>query len=232
MINIRPGNERGGVKIGWLDSRHTFSFGSYYDPERMQFRSLRVINEDRVQPGTGFPTHAHQNMEILTYVLAGEVTHQDSLGNATVIKAGELQRMTAGTGIRHSEYNLSDRDLTHFLQIWIIPDRQNLEPSYEQKQFAVSKKQGEWQLLASQNGRDESLLIHQDVNLYAAKINPKTNISHSLQPERYGWLQVTKGKLTLNGHALEAGDGAAISDETELYLQAVTEAEVLLFDLA
>ncbi len=232
MITIRPTNERGRVQLGWLDSRHTFSFGSYYDPNHVHFRNLRVINEDFVQPGTGFGTHGHQDMEIITYVLAGEVTHRDSIGNVAVIKPGEVQRMTAGTGILHSEHNLSTDEVLHLLQIWIFPAKKGLEPGYEQKQFPVTQREGKWQLLASQDARDGSLLIHQDVNLYATYLNRGGTISYSLAPNRHAWLQVTKGKLSLNGHSLEAGDGVGVSNESELHLQAAVDAEVLLFDLA
>jgi redox-sensitive bicupin YhaK (pirin superfamily) len=232
MITIRPANERGHVQLGWLDSRHTFSFGSYYDPNHIHFRNLRVINEDFVQPGTGFGTHGHQDMEIITYVLAGEITHRDSIGNLEVIKPGEVQRMTAGTGIFHSEHNLSKNEVLHLLQIWIFPDQKGLEPGYEQKQFPVTQREGKWQLLASRDARDGSLLIHQDVNLYAAYLNREETISYSLAQNRHAWLQVTKGKLSLNGHSLEAGDGVGVSNESELHLQAVADAEMLLFDLA
>jgi redox-sensitive bicupin YhaK (pirin superfamily) len=232
MITIRPTNERGRVQFGWLDSRHTFSFGSYYDPNHVHFRNLRVINEDFVQPGTGFGTHGHQDMEIITYVLAGEVTHRDSIGNVAVIKPGEVQRMTAGTGILHSEHNLSTDEVLHLLQIWIFPEKKGLEPGYEQKQFPVTQREGKWQLLASQDARDGSLLIYQDVNLYATYLSRGEAISYFLAPNRHAWLQVTKGKLSLNGRSLEAGDGVGVSNESELHLQAAVDAEVLLFDLA
>ena len=232
MITIRPTNERGRVQFGWLDSRYTFSFGSYYDPNHVHFRNLRVINEDFVQPGTGFGTHGHQDMEIITYVLAGEVTHRDSIGNVAVIKPGEVQRMTAGTGILHSEHNLSTDEVLHLLQIWIFPEKKGLEPGYEQKQFPVTQREGKWQLLASQDARDGSLLIYQDVNLYATYLSRGEAISYFLAPNRHAWLQVTKGKLSLNGRSLEAGDGVGVSNESELHLQAAVDAEVLLFDLA
>ncbi|AFZ33987.1 Pirin domain protein [Stanieria cyanosphaera PCC 7437] len=232
MITIRPGQERGHVQLSWLDSHHTFSFGSYYDPRHVHFRELRVINEDIIKAGTGFGTHGHQDMEIITYVMSGELTHRDSIGNQAAITAGELQRMTAGTGIQHSEYNLSSDQAVHLLQIWIFPEQQGLEPGYEQKQFSVTEREGKWQLLASRDSREGSLLIHQDVDLLATRLSSGETINYSLLPNRFAWLQVTEGKLTINGHSVEAGDGLAVSQESELVLQAVTDTEVLLFDLA
>ena len=235
MITIRSRNKRGSADFGWLDSRHTFSFGSYYDPNHMGFSSLRVINEDKVIPAQGFGTHGHRDMEIISYVLSGELAHKDSMGNGSILRPGYVQRMSAGTGVRHSEFNASDTNPVHFLQIWIMPNRSGLEPSYEEKNFA-SSKQGELRLVGSPNGRDGSVTIHQDVNLYLAALNQGDLLTHKIADNRVAWLQVTKGTVLLNDRLLEAGDGAAIVDESEIaiaYAENVdNEAEILLFDMA
>ncbi|MFM8305588.1 MAG: pirin family protein [Microcystis aeruginosa] len=229
MITIRKAEERGHANYGWLDTYHTFSFAQYYDPQQINFRSLRVINEDQVIGGKGFHTHGHHDMEILTYVLAGELEHQDSLGTGSVIRHGEIQRMSAGTGIKHSEFNHSATNTLHLLQIWIIPDQKNLEPSFEQKAIAFSPDT--LQLIASPTGADNAVKVHQDVNLYAGILPPGQSLTHSLAPSRYGWLQVARGQITLNGVHLLAGDGAAISEETYLAIQSLEDSEILLFDL-
>jgi redox-sensitive bicupin YhaK (pirin superfamily) len=232
MITLRSANDRGHAYFGWLDSRHTFSFGSYYDPNHMGFRALRVINEDRVSPGSGFDTHPHRDMEILTYILSGSLTHRDSMGNTATIAANEVQRITAGTGITHSEFNSSDKEPVHFLQIWIMPEERGLRPSYQERSFPAETRQGQWRQIAGRSEKDGAVTIHQDVDLYATLLTPGEVRSFTLRPERYAWVQVTQGKISLNGLSLEAGDGAAISDETQLDIQAHSDAEVLLFDLA
>ncbi|NCR39328.1 MAG: pirin family protein [Microcystis aeruginosa W13-11] len=229
MITIRQAEERGHANYGWLDTYHTFSFAQYYDPQQINFRSLRVINEDKVIGGKGFHPHGHQDMEILTYVLAGELEHQDSLGTGSVIRHGEIQRMSAGTGIKHSEFNHSATNILHLLQIWIIPDQKNLEPSYEQK--AIKFSPHTLRLIASPTGADNVVKVHQDVNLYAGILPPGQSLTHSLAPSRYGWLQVARGQITLNSVHLRAGDGAAISEETSLTIQSLEDSEILLFDL-
>ncbi len=231
MITLRPSSDRGHANHGWLDSYHTFSFANYYDPNHMGFRALRVINEDQVQPGRGFGTHSHRDMEIITYVLEGAVEHKDSLGNGAVITPGEVQRMSAGTGIMHSEFNPSQTQPVHFLQIWIVPDRQGLQPSYEQRAFG-EERQGKLRLIAAKDGRDGAVTIHQDADLYSAVLQPGEQVSHQLQPNRYGWLQVARGAASLNGYDLKAGDGVAVSDAELLTISTDTEAEILLFDLA
>jgi quercetin 2,3-dioxygenase len=230
MIKIRPAAERGRTHIDWLDSRHSFSFGEYYDPQNMGFRALRVINEDRVVPGAGFPTHGHRDMEIVTYVLDGAIAHKDSLGTGSVIRPGEVQRMTAGTGIRHSEFNNSPGEPLHFLQIWILPEKQGLPPGYEQKAF--ERRPGELRLVGSRDGHDGSITIHQDANLYAATLRPGDTVEHRFADGRHGWVQVARGAVTLNGQPLGQGDGAAISNEKLLKLAANENAEIVLFDLA
>lgn len=232
MITLRKSQDRGHVKIDWLDSYHTFSFGNYYDPEYMGWRALRVINEDRVQPRGGFPTHGHQNMEIITYILQGSLEHKDSLGTGSIIQPGEIQRMSAGTGIRHSEFNPSSTDPVHLLQIWLLPDTQGLPPSYEQKAFQPLEQSGKLQLIATRNPVEHQVKIHQDVNLYAAILKPGDRLSYAFSPERYGWIQVANGEVMLNQISLTAGDGAAIAQESEITLTATTDAEILLFDLA
>ena len=232
MIILRPSAERGRSELGWLSSRHTFSFADYLDPRHMGFRSLRVINEDRVEPGAGFPTHGHREMEIVTYVVEGALEHKDSLGTGSVIRPGEVQRMTAGTGVTHSEYNPSRTEPVHFLQIWILPERQGLAPGYEQRAFPAAEMQGRLRLVAARDGRDGSVTVHQDVRLLAARLAPGEEIVHSLAPGRHAWLQVVRGALVMNGTMLAAGDGAAVSDEARLALTASAPSELLLFDLA
>ncbi len=233
MITIRPAQERGNANFGWLDSKHTFSFGSYYDPSQMGFSSLRVINEDKVQPGKGFGTHSHRDMEIISYVLQGELEHKDSIGNGSVIRPGDVQRMSAGTGIAHSEFNASTTDLVHFLQIWIMPEKAGIEPSYEQKNFPLEEKQGKLKLVASADGRDDSVTIHQDANLYVAVLNQGDRITYNTNNNRSLWIQIARGSAEINGQALQTGDGAAITEEKELELFATTDnTEILLFDLA
>ncbi|HEX2115022.1 MAG TPA: pirin family protein [Alphaproteobacteria bacterium] len=230
MIAIRPAAERGRTEIDWLDSRHTFSFGEYFDPRHMGFRALRVINEDRVVPGAGFPTHGHRNMEIVTYVLDGAIAHKDSLGTGSVIRPGEVQRMTAGTGIRHSEFNHSEDEPLHFLQIWILPEKDGLPPGYEQKSFA--KQPGALRLVGSRDGRDGSITVHQDVDIHAAVLRTGDAVDFAPAPDRHMWVQVARGAVTLNGQALRQGDGAAVSKEPSLKIVAQEDAEIVLFDLA
>ena len=231
MLTIRKAQDRGHADHGWLNSYHSFSFADYYDPAHMGFSVLRVINEDRVQAAEGFPTHAHRDMEIVSYVLEGALEHKDSLGNGSVIRPGDVQRMSAGTGVRHSEYNPSTQDLVHFLQIWILPRTTGIAPSYEQKNFPPEELDGRLRLLASPDGREASVTIHQDAYLYAAKLKANASISHALAPQRRAYVQVARGQLTLNGETLNAGDGARIEDETNLKLVAKDSTEVLLFDL-
>ncbi|MBE9043513.1 pirin family protein [Pleurocapsales cyanobacterium LEGE 10410] len=233
MITIRPKDERGVANFGWLDSRHTFSFGNYYDPQHMGFASLRVINEDKVLPAQGFGTHGHQDMEIISYVLSGELAHRDSMGNGSVIRPGDVQRMSAGTGVRHSEFNASDTNPVHFLQIWIMPEQRRLQPSYEEKNFASEEKQGKLRLVGSRDGRDDSVTIHQDVNLYLASLAPSDRLTYQIEDSRAVWLQVTKGAIMVNERLLEAGDGAAIVDEAQIAVAGNSQdSEMLLFDLA
>jgi quercetin 2,3-dioxygenase len=231
MLTLRRSAERGHANHGWLDSHHSFSFADYYDPAHMGFRSLRVINEDRVQPGAGFPTHAHQDMEIITYVLAGALEHKDSLGNGSIIRPGDVQRMSAGTGVRHSEFNHSRTEVVHFLQIWILPVRARLQPSYEQKHFAEADLRGTLRLIASPDARAESVTVHQDASIYATRLAPNDSARHRLAPGRAAYIHVAKGALTLNGQTLAAGDGAAITAAGDIELTANAPAEALLFDL-
>jgi len=231
MISIRHSSERGATRLDWLDSRHTFSFSDCYDPKQMGFRSLRVINDDRVAPAGGFGTHGHRDMEILTYVLEGSLEHRDSLGTGSVLRRGDVQRMSAGTGIRHSEFNPSKTEPVHFLQIWLIPEESRLQPEYEQKHFADEDKCSRLRLVVSRDGRDGSLAIHQDAEVYAALVPPGERLSHRLRSGRHAWLQVADGAVILNGRTLEAGDGAAVSDEPLLEITGTETAEVLLFDL-
>ena len=232
MITIRPSKQRGGGDHGWLNTRHSFSFDTYYDPRFMGFRSLRVINEDVVQPGHGFPMHPHRDMEIITYVLEGALEHQDSLGTGSVIRPGDGQRMSAGKGIRHSEKNPSLSDPAHLLQIWILPERPGLEPSYEQKAFPEEEKRGKLRLIAAPGGEDDSVTIHQDAKLYVSLLEPAEEVSHQLGKGRHAWLQVAKGTVDLDGNSLTQGDGAAISNEQKLSVKGLESAEILLFDLA
>lgn len=231
MIKVRRSDERGHADHGWLDTHHTFSFDRYYDPRFMGFRDLRVINEDYIEPKQGFPTHAHRDMEIITYVISGDLSHKDSMGNGTTIRPHDVQRMSAGTGVRHSEYS-SETDKTHLLQIWILPETTNLEPSYEQKYFAPEEKKGKLKLVASRAGTDGSVTIHQDVSLYSSILSAGETVSYNLADGRHAWIQIVKGSLEINGEFLNAGDGAAISDETVLKIAALEdETEFLLFDL-
>ena len=231
MIDIRRSEERGGGDFGWLKTQHSFSFDTYHDPRFMGFRSLRVINEDWVQAGHGFPMHPHRDMEIITYVLDGAIQHQDSMGNGSIIRPGDGQRMSAGTGVRHSEANASKTEAAHLLQIWILPDRRGHEPGYEQKAFPEAEKCGRLRLIASPDGVDGSVTIHQDAKLYASLLNPGQAVKHALGKGRHVWLQVARGAVELNGQSLNQGDGAAISDEPQLTVKATKDAEVLLFDL-
>lgn len=231
MLEIRPANERGVANFGWLSSRHTFSFGHYYDPGYMGFGPLRVINEDNVQPAQGFDTHGHRDMEIISYVLDGALAHKDSTGTGSVIRPGNVQRMSAGTGILHSEFNASEKDPVHFLQIWILPNQNGLAPSYEEQHFGDDDKRNQWRLIGSPNGRDGSVLIHQDVDLYAAIIEPGNTLSRKLSENRKTWIQVVRGQLQLDEGELSAGDGVALQEDRVVELQALTEAEILLFDM-
>ena len=232
MITIRTANERGGADHGWLNTKHTFSFSDYYDPRHMGFRSLRVINEDRVEPGRGFGTHGHRDMEILSYVVSGGLGHRDSMGKSEVIRPHEWQRMTAGTGVRHSEMNASKTEPVHFLQIWIMPEAEGIRPGYEQKLFAPEEKSGRLRLVASRDGREGSLKIHQDVSVYNTLLKGGETVEHWLELGRHAWLQVVKGAVELNGNKLNAGDGASVSEESALTISAVDDSEVILFDLA
>lgn len=231
MILLRKADERGHTRLTWLDSRHTFSFGDYYDPKYTGFRHLRVINEDRVRAGAGFGSHSHRDMEIVTYVLEGALEHKDSLGTGSVIRPGEVQRMSAGTGISHSEFNCSQTEPVHFLQIWIVPEAMGIEPGYEQRSFDLGKSPGRWTLIASRGGRDGAVEIHQDVDLWSARLALGQTIHYSLRPGRHAWIQVARGRLTLNGISLNQGDGASASQEEALHVQADRSSELLLFDL-
>ena len=232
MIKIRKSEDRGHFELGWLDTYHTFSFDQYYDPAHMHFRSLRVINEDRVAPGQGFPTHSHRDMEIITYILSGALEHRDSMGNGSVIRPGDVQRMTAGSGIAHGEFNPSQSEAAHLLQIWILPNARDLPPSYEEKAFAEEDRRGRLKLIASDDGRDGSVTIHQDARLYAALLDAGQLVTQSIDPNRYAWLQVAGGTISINEMELKQGDGAAVSKESELAIAAHDQAELLLFDLA
>ncbi|MTH96056.1 pirin family protein [Roseibium sp. RKSG952] len=227
---LRPSAARGNADFGWLKSRHTFSFGQYFDPDHIGFGALRVINEDRVAGAAGFPAHPHKNMEIISYVVSGALEHKDSIGTGSVIRPGELQRMSAGTGIAHSEYNHSDTDPVHFLQIWIVPEADGLKPGYEQKAFAG--RQDTLRLMGSRDGCNGSLTIHQDVDLYGSLLSADKSVNHDINPGRKVWIQVIRGKLTANGQGLEAGDGLGLLDAGPLGIAAQEDAEFLLFDLA
>lgn len=231
QTTLRKADERGTANFGWLDSKHTFSFGHYFDPRFMGFGPLRVINDDRVSGGGGFPPHPHGDMEIISYVLEGALQHKDSIGTGSVIRPGDVQRMSAGTGIRHSEFNASKTDGVHFLQIWIIPEAKGLKPSYEQKTFTTEDKVGKLRLVGSRNGRDGSVTIHQDVDLYAAVLQAGESATHSLAEGRIAWIQVARGSLLVNGQELRAGDGLAVESAGELRLEGQENAEVLLFDM-
>src|SRR5688572_3230287 len=231
MIKIRRSNERGHANHGWLDTYHSFSFADYYDPQNMGFRDLRVINEDFVAPAQGFPTHGHRDMEIITYVIDGELSHRDSMGNGETIRPHEVQRMTASSGVLHSEYS-SPTDKTHLLQIWILPEKKNLQPSYEQKLFAPEEKQGRLRLVASRGGDEGAITINQDVNLYASILSKDEEVSFDIRPGRHAWIQLISGALEINGRTLNPGDGAAISEESALKIRAMQDnSEFLLFDL-
>lgn len=232
MITLRKAEERGHANHGWLDSYHSFSFANYYDSRYMGFRSLRVINEDRVKGGMGFGAHGHRDMEIISYVLEGALEHKDSMGNTSVIRPGEVQIMSAGTGIAHSEYNHSKKDLVHFLQIWIVPDQRGLQPRYDQKVYPDEEKRGQLRLIASPEGRDGSVMIHQDLNLYATLLDSGEQIEHQIDPKRHAWLQVVKGEASVNGLPIKTGDGVAISEMDKVVLEAHKPTELLLFDLA
>ena len=232
MLTLRLADARGHARNDWLDSRHTFSFADYYDPQQMGFRALRVINEDRVQPGRGFATHHHEDMEIVTYVLEGALAHRDSLGNGATIEPGEVQRMSAGTGIDHSEFNHSRDALVHLLQIWILPERRGLDPGYEQRAFPLAASRDALLLVASRDGRDGSVTVHQNVSMFAGRLAAGERIEHVLGAGRHAWLQVARGSLDVNGQRLHAGDGLAASEEARLTIAASDESEVLLFDLA
>lgn len=232
MITIRPSEERGKVNIAWLDSKHTFSFGSYYDRNYMGFASLRVINEDKIQPNQGFNTHSHKDMEIITYVLEGELEHKDSIGNGSIIRPGDVQRMSAGTGIAHSEFNPSSQETVHLLQIWIQPNQLGIEPSYEQKYFRDEEKQGKLRLIASEDGREGSVKIHQDASVSVVILQKNEVINHHISENRYFWLQVARGSGKINNITVNVGDGVAITQEKELELIATEDhTEILLFDL-
>jgi redox-sensitive bicupin YhaK (pirin superfamily) len=232
MITVRPAAERGTENLGWLDSRHTFSFGHYYDAKHMGFGPLRVINEDRVRPGAGFETHGHRDMEIVSYVLEGALEHKDSIGTGSVIRPGEIQVMSAGTGIRHSELNHSQTEPVHFLQIWVLPDREGLPPRYDQKTFPQSEKRGHLRLVGSPDGRGGSLVIHQDVEIYDALLSSGNAVRHELKVGRKSWVQVVRGSVEVNGKAAGAGDGVALEDEASLTITSREDgSEILLFDL-
>jgi len=231
MIHIRKSNDRGHANHGWLDSRFTFSFAEYFDNEHVEFRTLRVMNDDRIAGGGGFPTHPHRDMEIVTYVLEGALAHKDSMGNGSVIRPGDVQYMSAGTGVAHSEFNASKTETAHLYQIWMFPDKKNYTPVYDQKHFDDADKRGKLRLLVSPDGREGSVKIRQDNELYATVLGPGESVKHELKPDRYAYVQVAKGSVKLNGKELETGDGAEISAEKSVELTGVKDAEVLLFDL-
>ncbi|HEU4711304.1 MAG TPA: pirin family protein [Pyrinomonadaceae bacterium] len=232
MITLRRSSERGHFDHGWLNTFHTFSFDQYYDPRYMNFRTLRVINEDFVAAGRGFPTHGHRDMEIITYILEGALKHEDSMGNGSVIRPGDVQRMSAGTGVRHSEKNASSDEAVHLLQIWILPDTVDLEPGYEQKAFSEDERRGQLRLIASNDGRDGSVTVHQDVSLFASIIGAGQSVRHEMDQTRYGWIQVARGAVNVNGQRAEQGDGAIVMGESSLEIAADQPSEILLFDLA
>jgi redox-sensitive bicupin YhaK (pirin superfamily) len=232
MITIRGAKERGHFDHGWLNTYHTFSFDQYYDPRYMGFRTLRVINEDFVAGGRGFPKHGHRDMEIITYILEGALRHEDSMGNGSVIRPGDVQRMTAGTGVRHSEQNASEREQVHLLQIWILPHTVGLEPGYEQKAFSEDERRGRLKLIASDDGSDGSVVVHQDVKLFASIIPAGEQVEHTMDQQRYAWIQVARGAVSANGEKADQGDGVMVAGESNLQIKAEENAEVLLFDLA
>lgn len=231
MLMFRPSEARGHANLGWLDSRHSFSFGRYFDPAHMGFGALRVINEDKVAPGAGFDTHDHQDMEIITYVLDGGIEHKDSLGTGSIVRPGDVQRMTAGTGIQHSEFNASPSEPVHFLQIWIEPERKGLKPDYEQKTFSTNERAGTLKLVGSRDGREGSLTINQDIDLYTTTLATGDKVSHEVRSGRRAWVQVARGTIEASDQPLYAGDGLGLSDEGTLVITATDEAEVLIFDL-
>jgi redox-sensitive bicupin YhaK (pirin superfamily) len=232
MIQIHKSSDRGHADHGWLDSRFSFSFADYFDPQHVQFRTLRVMNDDRIAGGGGFPTHPHRDMEIVTYVLKGALEHKDSMGNGSVIRPGDVQYMSAGTGVAHSEFNASDKETVHLYQIWMFPDKKNYAPAYDQKHFSEDEKRGRLRLVVSSDGRDGSVKIRQNNELYATVLGPGETVKHEIKADRYAYVQIARGNVTLNGKELETGDGAAISEEKSLELTGVKDAEVLLFDLA
>jgi redox-sensitive bicupin YhaK (pirin superfamily) len=232
MIDVIRSDDRGGAERGWLKSKHTFSFADYHNPDRMGFASLRVVNEDWIEASKGFDTHPHRDMEIVTYMLDGELQHKDNMGNGSTIRRGELQRMTAGTGVLHSEFNPSSDTEAHLLQIWILPERNGLEPGYEQKLFPLEAKQNQWCLVGSRDGRDGSLTIHQDVNLYSAVLDASQSIDFDMDSSRRGFVQIARGAVVINGEELVAGDAVALQDQESLSILAQQESELLLFDMA
>ena len=231
MITVRKSNDRGHLNFGWLDTFHTFSFGEYHDPNHMGFRELRVINEDRVAPGRGFGTHPHRDMEIVTYVLQGALEHKDSMGNGSVIRPGDVQRMSAGTGVTHSEFNSSPNEEVHLLQIWILPEKAGLTPSYEQKNFSDSSKEGVLKLIASPDGREGAVTLHQDVSLYASILKSGETLEYALNSKRFAWIQMIRGEIKVEDFVLKAGDGASLENEEKIVLKAKEDSEILLFDL-
>lgn len=231
MLTIRKSHERGHFDHGWLNTYHTFSFDQYYDPRYMGFRSLRVINEDFVAPGRGFPMHGHRDMEIITYILEGGLKHEDSMGNGSVIRPGDVQRMTAGTGVRHSEKNASNVERVHLLQIWILPNAEGLQPGYEQKAFSEDERRGQLRLIASNDGREGSVALNQDVNLFASILDNGQEVEHTMDQARYGWIQVARGSISVNGENAGQGDGVVVVGESSLKIKAQENAEILLFDL-
>ena len=231
MMKIRRSHERGHADHGWLDTRFTFSFADYFDPEHVQFRTLRVMNDDRVAGGGGFPTHPHRDMEIVTYVLEGALEHRDSMGNGSIIKPGDVQYMSAGSGVTHSEFNASETEPVHLYQIWMFPEKKGLKPQYDQKNFSAAEKRGKLRLVASPDGRDGSVKIRQDNDLYVTVLGSGESVKHQLEPDRHAYVQVARGSVKLNGEKLEAGDGVALSEEASIELTGVNDAEVLLFDL-
>ena len=232
MITLRQSRERGHFDHGWLNTYHTFSFDQYYDPRYMGFRQLRVINEDFVAAGRGFPTHGHRDMEIITYILEGALQHEDSMGNGSIIRPGDVQRMTAGTGVRHSEKNPSASERVHLLQIWILPDTVGLQPGYEQKAFSEDERRGQLRLIASNDGRNGSVTVHQDVSVFASILGAGESVKYDMDQTRYGWIQVARGTISVNGQRAEQGDGAVVMGENALEIAAEESAEILLFDLA
>jgi quercetin 2,3-dioxygenase len=232
MITFRDRSTRGQSRTGWLDSKHSFSFGDYYDPEHIGFRALRVINEDRIIPGAGFPRHGHRDMDILSYVLDGALQHKDSIGNGTVIRPGEIQRMSAGTGVEHSEFNASQSKPAHFLQIWLIPEKRGIKPSYEQKSVPLEERRGKLRLVAAPDAPEGAVTLHEDARVYVANLAAGERVSHDIAPDRGVWVQVARGIVGLNGTELREGDGAALEDERTATIEAETDSEILLFDLA